>query len=182
MAKNVEWGAVAYLAHSSYGINGIEIGKNVDSGYKTGKGASGSAYNTLSSKNASTTNNVYGIYDMRGGSREYVAGCLEGKENILLQGKLNNETNKNKYIDIYKTTDYGANISKYGDAIYETSNGTSNMNSWFKDYSFFITSSECIFERGGDKGHGTDSGIFYFSRKNGSTDARFSFRPVCIVY
>ena len=36
MTKNVEWGAVAYLAHSKYGLNGDEIGINTNSSYTTG--------------------------------------------------------------------------------------------------------------------------------------------------
>ena len=35
MTKNVEWGAVAYLAHSKYGLNGDEIRINTNSSYKT---------------------------------------------------------------------------------------------------------------------------------------------------
>ena len=38
MTKNVEWGAVAYLAHSKYGLNGEEICINTNSSYKTGYG------------------------------------------------------------------------------------------------------------------------------------------------
>ena len=38
MTKNVEWGAVAYLAHSKYGLNGEEIGINTNSNYLTGSG------------------------------------------------------------------------------------------------------------------------------------------------
>ena len=53
MTKNVEWGAVAYLAHSKYGLNGDEIGINTNSRYKTGIGNNGgSAYNTDVGKNS----------------------------------------------------------------------------------------------------------------------------------
>lgn len=56
MTKNVEWGAVAYLTHSKYGLNGEEIGINTNSNYLTGSGNDGSsAYNTNVGKNSSTT-------------------------------------------------------------------------------------------------------------------------------
>ena len=82
MMKNSEWGAVAYLTHSRYGRNGKEIDINNSSDYITGNGggstsASSSsettnAYNTVQGVKASTTGNVYGIYDMSGGAWEYV--------------------------------------------------------------------------------------------------------------
>ena len=83
MMKNSEWGAVAYLAQSKYGRNGKEIDINNSNSYITGNGggstsaspASGTinAYNTVKGVKASTTGNVYGIYDMSGGAWEYVA-------------------------------------------------------------------------------------------------------------
>lgn len=72
MMKNIEWGAVAYLAESKYGRNGTEIAMN-SSNYKTGAG------NYASNVNQSTTGNIYGIYDMNGTSWEYVAGVLDSK-------------------------------------------------------------------------------------------------------
>ena len=85
MMKNMEWGAVAYLSHSEYGIN-KEIALNSYSSDKTGCGpqsegstSSGStcnAYNTTLGQSASTTGNIYGIYDMSGGAYEYVMGNM----------------------------------------------------------------------------------------------------------
>lgn len=69
MTKNVEWGAVTYLAHSKYGLNGEGICINTNSSFKTGIGNDGSSsYNTDVGKNSSITKNVYGIYDMSGGA------------------------------------------------------------------------------------------------------------------
>ena len=116
MTKNVEWGAVAYLAHSKYGLNGDEIGINTNSRYKTGIGNNGgSAYNTDVGKNSSTTKNVYGIYDMSGGAYEYVAACYTGYTNELTA---NTDTAYiNKYIDVYESY----NSPRFGDAVLETS-------------------------------------------------------------
>ena len=58
MMKNSEWGAVAYLTHSKYGLDGKEIAINDNSNY-TG-GGRGEAYKT--NINQSSTGNVYGIY------------------------------------------------------------------------------------------------------------------------
>ena len=88
MLKNNEWGAVTYLTQSIYGrcsssTSCSEVGINNNSNYKTGYGApAGSSssssttntYNTTRGMNASTTGNIYGVYDMSGGAYEYVMG------------------------------------------------------------------------------------------------------------
>ena len=94
MMKNNEWGAVAYLTHSIYGrctssTSCSDIGINNSISYKTGYGSpAGSSsnssytssyveaksYDTSQGMNASTTGNIYGVYDMSGGAEEYVMG------------------------------------------------------------------------------------------------------------
>ena len=170
MTKNVEWGAVAYLAHSKYGLNGDEIGINTNSSYKTGIGNDGSsAYNTDVGKNSSTTKNVYGIYDMSGGAYEYVAACYTGYTNKLTA---NTDTAYiNKYIDVYD----GYSSSKFGDAVFETSSSSSGSNSWFSDYSDFVKSSYPVFGRGGDYGYGSRAGLFSFDYFNGNAGPLLRF-------
>ncbi|MDO5568615.1 MAG: hypothetical protein Q4G04_00680 [bacterium] len=102
MMKNTEWGAVAYLAQSNYGLctNGIcsQIGVNnfYQSGYpsdtiQTGCGSvagssklngSCSTGSDYISALASTTENIYGIYDMSGGRFEYTMG-VETSNNAI---------------------------------------------------------------------------------------------------
>ena len=95
MMKNTEWGAVAYLSHSKYGIN-TEVRINNNSNYLTGYAATDGTdqssslgtygttsditrpYNTETGYKASTTGNITGIYDMSGGAWEYVAGYMPG--------------------------------------------------------------------------------------------------------
>ena len=177
MTKNVEWGAVAYLAHSKYGLNGEEIGINTNSSYKTGIGNDGSsAYNTDAGKNSSTTKNVYGVYDMSGGAWEYVAACFK-KENAI---KLTANTDANyisKYIDVYD----GYSSSKYGDAVFETSFSSSGSTSWFSDYSYFVGAKNPVFRRGGYYSLGSEAGLFSFSVNAGGGDNAYGFRPVCVV-
>ena len=76
-------GAVAYLTNSKYGRNGTEITINNSSDYITGNAGNSisagsaagttNAYNTAAGQLASTTGNIYGIYDMSGGGYEYTA-------------------------------------------------------------------------------------------------------------
>jgi len=86
MLKNNEWGAVAYLTQSIYGrctssTSCTEIGINNDSGFRTGYGApagsSPGTYETTLGMDASTTGNIYGVYDMSGGARESVMGVFK---------------------------------------------------------------------------------------------------------
>lgn len=94
LIKNTEWGAFAYLSQSKYGKYGNknysgadkEVAINNCSSYITGIGAdsvSGSGSNTTCTTNtyktvkgqaASTTGNIYGIYDTSGGTAEIVMG------------------------------------------------------------------------------------------------------------
>ena len=176
MTKNVEWGAVAYLAHSKYGLNGDEIGINTNSRYKTGIGNNGgSAYNTDVGKNSSTTKNVYGIYDMSGGAYEYVAACYTGYTNELTA---NTDTAYiNKYIDVYESY----NSPRFGDAVLETSSRSSGSTSWFSDSSGFVFSSNPVFLRGGYYDGGSVAGLFHFVSDLGSSGDYGGFRPVCVV-
>ena len=177
MTKNVEWGAVAYLAHSKYGLNGDEIGINTNINYKTGIGNDGSStYNTDVEKNSSTTKNVYGIYDMSGGSWEYVAACYKTENSTELTANTDT-TYINKYIDVYES--YSS--SKFGDAVFETSSSSSGSTSWFSDYSYFVDSYYPVFGRGGHYSLGSDAGLFHFGRNNGIGSVGIGFRPVCVV-
>ena len=175
MTKNVEWGAVAYLAHSKYGLNGDQIGINANSNCKTGIGNGSSEYNTNVGKFSSTTKNVYGVYDMSGGAYEYVAACYTGYTNKLTA---NTDTAYiNKYIDVYDS--YSS--SKFGDAVFETSSSSSSTTSWFSDCSYFVDSSYPVFERGGYCDGGSDAGLFSFDNNSGNGYSYRGFRPVCVV-
>ena len=97
MMKNMEWGAVATLSQSQYGVfntesatgeNGdstLKVWNNPNSSYITGSvgdiadatsQTSTNAYNTATGVKASTTGTIYGIYDMAGGSWEPVMGLM----------------------------------------------------------------------------------------------------------
>ncbi len=122
LIKNSEWGAVAYLAQSSYGKNGNQVIAN-SNGYDSYKyiytgyaGEGGSAgnpidgvtsptnvyyYNTSKGMLASTTGNITGVYDMCGGTWEVVAGYINNGHSNMINGQTLIEANE-KYKNIYK--------------------------------------------------------------------------------
>ena len=80
-------------------------------------------------------------------------------------------------MDVYN--DY--NSAKYGDAVFETSSNSADLNSWFSYYSYFINSSVPLFLRGGFYNDGFRAGLFCFYYYDGGVNNDSSFRPVCIV-
>lgn len=213
MMKNIEWGAVAYLSMSKYGKNS-EVWNNpyynnttnyspitgLCSNETNGKDAKviditkTCKYNEVGGGNASTTGNVYGVYDMAGGAWEYVAGILSNnkKNGTNTEGNdyydfSNSNTYPNKYFDWYAGTsshrdlNYNENTRKYGDAVYETSNsGDSFTDSWESSESFFLSCNGPVLLRGGYAGNGSMAGVFAFLDGKGNTNICGSFRPVVL--
>ena len=164
MSKNNEWGAVAYLTQSIYGrcsnsTTCTEIGINNNNSYKTGYGAkagssssaTNGAYNTTLGKDASTTNNIYGIYDMSGGRYEYVMGVYNNAKSSSGFNSLPDE----KYYNNYTGSSYT------GHALTETKR-------WYGDNDGFVSASYPWFARGGYYGAGGVTGVFYFSSHDGN--------------
>ncbi len=211
MTKNSEWGAVAYLSQSTYGKN-AEVWINNSSTYITGNAgnsasassASGvtNAYNEGNGPQASTTGNVYGIYDMSGGNWERVAAYVNnGHGNITGNGG-DLATCAAKYKDVYTAYDSNGAVTTtsgsdsqaknyagatpanghYGDAVYETSSsGSDGAYSWYSDYSYFPHSYSPFFKRGGDYDFDSSAGVFYFNRYTGEATADVGFRVVVPV-
>ena len=117
MLKNSEWGAVAYLTESKYGRNRTEIGFS-DEGYITG-GGTDNAYANAENQLQSTTGNVYGIYDMRGGAHERVAAYYNGSTSSNLTDNGGSFASQGGQSTKYATAYTGTSSStayKYGDA------------------------------------------------------------------
>ena len=176
MMKNTEWGAVAYLSHSKYGIN-TEVRINNNSNYLTGyastdetdqssyPGETGTdssktlPYNTETGYKASTTGNITGIYDMSGGAWEYVAGYMPSSSDD--SGFTSTElTTYSKYLEIYPNNSQKLSYNNriLGDATGEmgpfynyldTDNNKRNHNNWYNNYSAFIENKYPWFVRGG---------------------------------
>ncbi len=192
MMKNIEWGAVAYLSRSQYGNpnelynNAFKNGNSYQTGCAgTGVNATGETscveWNTILGQNASTTGNIYGVYDMKGGADEYVMGNYNWESK---SSGFNNLVEIDfKYIDIYQGYEDAKN--QYGDAIWETSlKGEANSKtSWYNTSSHFITSNLPWFIRGGSAGNPRDSaeGVFCFETYRGSGYVGYSFRPIAIL-
>lgn len=180
MLKNSEWGAVAYLAHSSYGRNKTEITINStryagqgSMGKDTFTGGSDQAEGYLNNGLQSTTGNAYGIYDLNGGRDEYVAGYLVNSTFSSFEKYVEPLKNAEaKYRNEY--TEY-SKVAK-GDAVYETSSNSAQNNSWFFDSSAFISNGGPFFMRGGLDTSGNSSGAFCFSGNSGGSTQDYSFR------
>ena len=130
LVKNVEWGAMAYLASSKYGKESDEVWINNYSKYRTGMGsavskdAGGTAdlsllvdYKTPVQRaiQQSTTGNIYGIYDISGGVTEFVSGFINTTDqfNNVIDQETKSKIDENgaslftadyKYKDLYQRT------------------------------------------------------------------------------
>ena len=180
MLKNMEWGAVAYLKQSKYGLGTTDIAVNDNSSYYTGGGTS-DAYKTNVAQ--STTGNIYGVYDMSGGAWEYVMGNTKNSNNEFYSSSAGFTTAPDaKYYDSYKH-DPSSNTThargKLGDATKETlATFGSYTGGWYSDYASFPGSNFSWFLRGGDYGTGSDAGVFHFYGYFGDADDYLTTRAV----
>ena len=215
MIKNMEWGAVAYLSHSKYGTctneNCHEVGLNNNSNYITGCGSEAGSLSSSTCNNydteqgilSSTTGNIYGIYDMSGGSYEVtMANTISPNGQDMLSGRTTSSNsgytgvvydggNYTNYIGIdypdskyYDKYSFGINTeiirSKLGDAIKEVF--SSENYSWYNDYLYLGNNEWPWFGRGGYYASGTTyPGIFYSGQKyNGASINNTSSRLIII--
>ena len=222
MMKNTEWGAVAYLQHSVYGsqasvrinnnkafITGYAATVEPTKGYSsssidgnryesTSLGIGGSYtinYLNNDANVASTTGNRSGIYDMSGGSWEYVMGYTTGASTVGgssgITGLYSNfftDSTYTKYWNKYTSTsskNYSSRI--LGDATGEMGpfgyemdmdNHSRSKSSWYKDYADNVYSDIPWFIRGGNWSHGISAGIFAFNYHTGAVATFLSYRIV----
>ena len=219
MMKNTEWGAVAYLQHSKYGSHeSVRINNN--EGFLTGYAAvkeptcryTGVSedcnkyektnpqvdgmytvnYFNSASQLASTTGNYSGIYDMSGGSLEYMMAAMKSADNqTLCSGKdaTYNSGFNGAYCEVgdFLTTGYSFPDSKYYDVYsYDTTTQTFHrrilgdatgemgpffrdmsgsvwsFGSWYNDEGDFLYFCQPWFIRGGAFSYGITTGMFGF--------------------
>ncbi len=203
MAKNSEWGATVYLAYSKYGTNGYDVGKNSSDNYYTG--GTNTQTNIYSiNYGQSTTNNPYGVYDLRGGSYEYAASYVNygssdsnlsiygGTTSGDLYGSSDEQFTSTKYKTVYiasgtsESDSYNllvtGNTTKKGDAVYETSTNYQNSTSWNNGTgnsadSYFPHVTHSFFLRGGDSSY-QHTGMFSFGNNAGHSFNVYSFRLI----
>ena len=155
LMKNSEWGAVAYLSKSIFGLDTEDININ----------------------NVSLNNSIRSIYAITGmcslttkstglASTKYVTVY---KSNDSGESDINSGSQKN----------YNAN-KIYGDGIKETSTSGTGSNSWFKDNSSFPALHGPFIMRGGNLWTGENSGLFNFTRDGGGSSYYGGFRSVLV--
>ena len=223
MMKNIEWGAVAYLKQSKYGLGNIDMGMNnyyycdkygdayvsYDKAsvycespvyHKTGCGDKANreetsfcnAYYTVRGRMASTTGNITGVYDMSGGTDEYVMGVIQ-----------DNDTTKRSPMSGYSTIDNSGYIGKAGESYIDSGNtlafpnlkyydlyangshlgdATGETAGWYKDYVYFVSSDRPWFYRGLNTfNYRQSTGIFAFGAYYGGASDYSTFRSVLSI-
>ncbi|MDD3392880.1 MAG: hypothetical protein PHE54_05000, partial [Bacilli bacterium] len=211
MMKNTEWGAVAYLSQSKYGKYGNsiytgvnkEVYQNKASGYITGKSngtPSQSTTNTQCSYNditdrgngtgacgagASTTGNIYGIYDMAGGAWEYVMGVMYNSDNTtIMVGSSGfdqttiDSSDFSKYVDKYTYGTTYNDSAAYARSL--TGDATKETKGWYSDYANFVESTGSFFVRGANYLGSISAGMFGFGRYTGNSNYYYSSRAVYV--
>ena len=197
MLTNYEWGAVAYLTNSNYGrcTNGscTEVTINNCSSNITGIGAdsvsasqssttcttTANKYNGSKGVLASTTGNITGVYDMSGGTNEYVMGNMSYTSgNYTLYPSSSGfasswyTASTAKYLTTYaygssSTDQIAYNRSRLGDATGEVvlstgAYGRGWNGGWYSDSVSFSNNTSSWFLRGAFCGIDDDAGVFYF--------------------
>ena len=213
MLTNMEWGAVAYLTHSAfgrcYGTDCTEVTINNCSSYVTGIGADAvsasrssttcttdaNKYNGAKGVLASTTGNVYGVYDMSGGAYEYVMGNMSSTADTYtfysrsagFASSWYNDYSNQKYVNTYANGTTGSDQSAYnrgrlGDATGEVVLSTGGTGGWYNDYAYFPYSSYPWFVRGGNYSNGSIAGVLGFNNNNGNANSYYSARAALVWF
>lgn len=163
LIKNTEWGAVTILSQSKYGVckNGTCTKVSKNETWNTGYANAKSPYDSVNGMKASTTGNIYGIYDMNGGAWEFTMG-----------------TNK---IDTLKTdikeTYYNSYNTKGIKGDLTTEDGTTG---WYGSTGTFLENSKNWFIRGGDV-NTPDSSLFWYKSDGPNGGFRNGFRIAYVI-
>lgn len=158
VSKNTEWGLITYFTNSIYGryndlntciASGCEVWNNPTSNNITGCAGDAkitnystncNVWNSTLGVNASSTGNIYGIYDLSGGRWEYVMGTMKSSSGTFYQGSSGVVEPESKYYDSYTygtaTDDYSRHI--LGDATGEIMQMASPYGGWYNNYSSIL--------------------------------------------
>ncbi len=204
---------------SVYAITGLTTGTTSEGAVKiteanlnsmdsrTGNTATNNIYawDQLTGQKASSTLNMYGVYDLSGGVWERTAGYVNnGNGNLTTYGKsvVTGGDTSTKYATVYphdsnvdntsKTSNetnlnaasnanYPLNTKIFGDAIRETSTGGTGTTSWNSGYSYFPGLYIPFSYRGGYYWVRSSAGLFSFYRANGNSSYSNGFRPVLVA-
>jgi len=163
MAKNIEWGAIAYLKQSKYGQGLTEImlnnynqvvynsnnSANTGIGYFTGCGSTTTSatttkctdttngYQTVNGQASSTNGNITGIYDTRGGAHDRVMGVMyaSGNTTILYQSSGFSASNLTPDSKYVDMYAHGTSNSDYTRS--HLGDATGETRDWYSDNAYF---------------------------------------------
>ena len=148
--------------------------------------ASDGTYTQYSGTGASTTGNIYGVYDMVGGAWEYQMGWLN-TEDRQFGYRNNNGTIENlsgftsapedhKYYELYTTTT--ASTACGGSVCY--GQGLSETGGWYRDYTNMVNTTSPWFLRGAYwyDCNSVYGGVFAFNYVSGYASNYLGFRAV----
>lgn len=182
IVKNIEWGAVSYLTNSDYGRCNDTIcetvRRNNTSTFITGCAgntnlwaASSTCSNNYSSANgvlASTTANVYGIYDMAGGAYDFVMGNYRdlGGQTGLTQ------LPDTRYYDRYTQS----NVSIACGGFSCLGHGLSETSGWYSGTANFVNEYNPWLLRGNTSENLSVSSIYSFERSTGEQASNIGYR------
>ena len=194
MMKNSEWAVVAYLSQSKYGKLGNrdysgankEIYQNKSNSFITGCSyGSPSNGNTdygcqytydveINGTGASTTGTIYGVYDMSGGSWEYVMGNyndVAGQSGFTSMPEA-------KYYDRY-TSDIASTACHGNQCI---SHALSETVGWYNDYHVMVNEERPWMLRGGSYPNLESVGIFNYDHTglSGNSSNNITFRLILL--
>ena len=205
---------------SVYAVTGVTTG-TTNAGAKTTtiekvNGTTGNTANDgiytwdqIEGQKASTTLNMYGVYDFSGGAWERTAGYIaNGNGNLKAYGasvaydgdKL--KTESTKYTTVYlfdnekdntgianteenlnkaSIANYSTNKYIYGDGIRETSSNGTGTTSWNNDFSYFTSLKRPFTARGGGYWNEDATSLFCFHQHISSGAYDSGFRSVLIL-
>ena len=174
-------GSVDYKAYGSYSYDDYLITDNNTKGNRARNSGIG----------ASTTGNIYGIYDMSGGLWDRSMGnmvTVDGEFDVGGSGTWTASIYPSlKYYDRYSygTTNNDAAAykrGKLGDATKEILKSVRETGGWYSDSSWFLNSDGPWFIRGGRAGFGSGAGVFVFDRHLGSTYSVSGSRVALVAF
>ncbi|MFR0822270.1 MAG: hypothetical protein ACLU84_07260 [Clostridia bacterium] len=167
-------------------------------------------WDQLNGTKASSTGNIYGIYDLSGGLEErttaYIANAHEYLSLFAKSITYDANTLKTastKYTTAYpfdssvdntevadndtnlntvSTNNYKKNTLIYGDGIRETSTTGIGSTSWYNDYSYYMGLFGPVSVRGGDLWTKSGNGLFHFHRTTGDSSYADGLRVTLVVF
>ena len=153
MIKNTEWGCVAYLSHSKYGAcNNGKCNYVIDS----------------------TTNNMYGVFNMNGNYSEFVmANYTNNNQLSLINSHFSGVPILNSDYDLYSKNSF-----ILGDATLEVMIDNSSNGSWYNNHSVFIDEIHDWFIRGSNMIDNNSNGMFYYGASSDEASMYITSRVV----